>query len=602
MAMRVLLLFLCIGLVMGGPVPYWGGHPNNDKYYTMETTSISSANIALLEERCRVDTSAGLTPIPGQTAGLSGIGSISHDGIYYITTWNGYLLGIRLADCEVMLNVTVATVTGVENDISRTTPIIDGDYVIIGNGQGITAPAPYTAAPTGAWMVSVNRHTGMVRWQTQVESHPAAVITGSGTLVDGVIYGGISSLEEILAAFIPGYACCSFRGSVFALDAATGEFVWANEKAYTVPDVPGISGNAVWGSGPSVDVVRGLVYFASGNNYNVTQEIVDCLDALPVDATKAATDACLGPENLVNAVFAVSIDTGAVVWANRLTGPDSWTMSCLIAGLNPENCPTKEGPDWDNAQAPIITPITVDGVVRDAVCVGQKSGILWCLDADTGAILDAISIGEGGALGGFMWGMSKDDDRFYVSNYNGNYLNYTLPDGRVICTGIIAAVSATDMTIDWARGLDNAVFDGDCPGFQAGPTMPGARARFVGSTVVTNDLAWYGDDIDTIYAMKKETGAIVRRFNVTGTVNAAPSAFGDCVAFLGGYARFGAGTNQPYVRVYCIPPSSPEGLSGGAIVVIVIGAIVACGLIAVILYDLVRSSSAAKAPSRFRRY
>src|SRR6185503_14770804 len=35
----------------------------------------------------------------------------------------------------------------------------------------------------------------------------------------------------------PGYACCTFRGSVAALDAETGTLVW---KSYTIRDAPAL--------------------------------------------------------------------------------------------------------------------------------------------------------------------------------------------------------------------------------------------------------------------------------------------------------------------------------------------------------------------------
>ena len=48
------------------------------------------------------------------------------------------------------------------------------------------------------------------------------------------LYVPVSSLEEVLAAD-PEYACCTFRGSVVALAASTGDLVW---KSFTIPEVP----------------------------------------------------------------------------------------------------------------------------------------------------------------------------------------------------------------------------------------------------------------------------------------------------------------------------------------------------------------------------
>jgi hypothetical protein len=75
---------------------------------------------------------------------------------------------------------------------------------------------------------------------------------------DGVVYAGVSSADE-LVSLTP-----TFRGSVVALSARTGQVLW---QTYTAP--PGYTGNSVWGSTPVVDHTTGLVYVATGNNYTV---------------------------------------------------------------------------------------------------------------------------------------------------------------------------------------------------------------------------------------------------------------------------------------------------------------------------------------------
>src|SRR5256885_201379 len=75
----------------------------------------------------------------------------------------------------------------------------------------------------------------------------------------------------------PGYPCCTFRGSLVALDVKNGDVVW---KTYTIPDAPrllrtyadgtelhGPAGGAIW-SAPTVDVKRGAIYVGTGNTYS----------------------------------------------------------------------------------------------------------------------------------------------------------------------------------------------------------------------------------------------------------------------------------------------------------------------------------------------
>jgi polyvinyl alcohol dehydrogenase (cytochrome) len=76
-----------------------------------------------------------------------------------------------------------------------------------------------------AYVVAVDRFSGAFTWSILVDSHPAAVITSSPLLENGKLYVGVSSAEESFS-LIPNYPCCSFRGSVVSLDAATGKLLW----------------------------------------------------------------------------------------------------------------------------------------------------------------------------------------------------------------------------------------------------------------------------------------------------------------------------------------------------------------------------------------
>ena len=78
---------------------------------------------------------------------------------------------------------------------------------------------------------AVNAITGALVWKTKVEDHPAARITGAPTLYSGILYVPVSAIEEVTGSQST-YQCCTFRGSVVALDIATGKQIW---KAYTIP-------------------------------------------------------------------------------------------------------------------------------------------------------------------------------------------------------------------------------------------------------------------------------------------------------------------------------------------------------------------------------
>ncbi len=244
-----------------------------------------------------------------------------------------------------------------------------------------------------ATVYALNATTGDLEWSRQVDSHPFARITGAPTLYDGRLYVPVSSLEEGQGRS-PTYECCTFRGSVVALDASTGAVIW---KTYTVSAEPraigtreggitrrGPAGAAVWSS-PTVDAKRRLVYAATGNMYSEPQQETS------------------------DAVLALSLDTGEIAWAAQVTPRDVFVVGCN--GNGAVNCPDELGPDFDFGNSPMLT--TTPGG-RDLIVLGQKSGVGWALDPDhRGAVVWDYRAGSGSALGGMEWGSATDGRRAY---------------------------------------------------------------------------------------------------------------------------------------------------------------------------------------------
>ena len=72
-----------------------------------------------------------------------------------------------------------------------------------------------------ARLYAVNAMTGELVWQLKVDEHPNATLTGTPAYHDGALLVPVSSLEVIPAAD-PAYPCCTFRGSLVAIDGQTG--------------------------------------------------------------------------------------------------------------------------------------------------------------------------------------------------------------------------------------------------------------------------------------------------------------------------------------------------------------------------------------------
>jgi polyvinyl alcohol dehydrogenase (cytochrome) len=61
--------------------------------------------------------------------------------------------------------------------------------------------------------------SGELLWKTKVDEHGIARVTGTPALHGNRLYVPVASMEESTAAN-PNYSCCTFRGSVVALEAS----------------------------------------------------------------------------------------------------------------------------------------------------------------------------------------------------------------------------------------------------------------------------------------------------------------------------------------------------------------------------------------------
>lgn len=248
-----------------------------------------------------------------------------------------------------------------------------------------------------ATLYAVDALTGALVWKRQVENYPGATITSSPTLAGDALYVGTSSADEVLGAN-PKYECCKFRGSVSAIDAATGEVRW---KSYTIPEEPkpvrknkdgvqlwGPSGAGVWSS-PAVDLQRGVVYATTGDSYS--------------DPTAATSDAFI----------AFDLKSGKLLWSRQTTPNDAFNIGCALPEALQSNCPQVKGPDFDFGSSPMLIDL---GNGRRALIAGQKSGVVHAVDPDRGGeILWQTTIGKGSSLGGVQWGTAFDGSRVYAA-------------------------------------------------------------------------------------------------------------------------------------------------------------------------------------------
>jgi polyvinyl alcohol dehydrogenase (cytochrome) len=247
-------------------------------------------------------------------------------------------------------------------------------------------------ADQSGYVYAVNAATGTLLWSRKVDEHPMVRLTGSPVYHAGRLFVPTSSYEE--GGRPPGYGCCTFRGSLVALDEREGNLIW---QTFTIPQAPrllrayadgtglwGPSGGAIW-SAPTIDVRRKAIYVGVGNTYSGA------------------------PQSTTDAIVAFDLETGAMRWARQMTPGEYDVFGCAPGEVN---CGPKPGPDFDFGASPML--VTLEGG-RQLIVAGQKSGVVSALDPDhQGRVVWRYRAGGGSGLGGIEWGVASDGVRAFA--------------------------------------------------------------------------------------------------------------------------------------------------------------------------------------------
>jgi polyvinyl alcohol dehydrogenase (cytochrome) len=324
----------------------------------------------------------------------------------------------------------------------------------------------------------VDAGTGALIWKVNADAHPLAAVTGAPTLFDGRLYVPVSSREEAAGGSL-NYPCCTFRGSIVALDAATGRQIW---KTYAIPDPPtptrrNAKGTQLWtGAGaaiwhkPTIDPRARVLYVATGDAYT--------------EPAHRNTDA----------VMAIDLDTGRIVWSVQDYENDAWLVACA---QNPtENCPKDLGPDYDFGAAPML--MTLAGG-RRVLLAGQKSGQVFAHDPDRqGVLVWKTALVEKIGESEILFGGAADGAAAYFGLDNGS-------------------IGAVDPATGQRRWFNP-------------PAPAGPRRGFTAALTAIPGIVFAGNQDGTLRAYDAGTGRLVWTFNMLqefATVNRVPARGGD---------------------------------------------------------------------------
>ena len=371
------MIVVALTLLTSGCWVSYGSDWNNSRDASFETT-ISRANVGDLEELWRVDGTVGSTSTP----------AVFGNTVYF-GGWDGRLRAVDLADGSPLWTRQLTT-TMIDDS-----PLVYGTSVFVGDGAGN--------------LHAVDRLTGVPRWSRDLDPHPNTRIFSSPVAVDDLVIVGVASVE--LAIIKPDY---TFRGSVVALDAATGAERWRVHT--TTNDAQAGAGVSVW-STAAIDAQRHLLFIGTGQTYEQ-----------PASA-------------LGDALLAIDYRTGAIRWVRQFTEGDVYTIFQ----------PAPQGPDADIGAAPNLFRIGD----RDVVGVGDKAGVYAVLDRDTGDTVWARELPTGSHLGGIMTTAAYHSGSLYLaSNTWVNLVDFHDAGNRSTTYALDAATGA----IRWQRALPSAVF------------------------------------------------------------------------------------------------------------------------------------------------
>jgi polyvinyl alcohol dehydrogenase (cytochrome) len=367
---------------------------------------------------------------------------------------------------------------------------------------------------------------GELLWKTHVDDQPRAKIVGAPVFYDGRLYVPLTDGEEGPQSN-PKFECCSGRGAMIALDAATGRQIW---KTYTISEaahvtgknsagIPtsGPSGASIW-SAPTIDAEHGLIYAGTGDNFSDP-------------ATKTS-----------DAVIAFDMKDGKIVWVKQLTEDDVFSLGCLGELKHGCRADGSNGPDFDIGASPILVKLA-NG--KRVLLVSQKSGFAHGLDPDRkGEILWRAQLGHGTVLGGIQWGSATDGKTMYAALSDIGFLYVGTPPKRILDPkaggGLFALDVATGAKVWEARAPDCGERLNCSPAQSAAVSaIPGAV--FSGSadghmraySAVDGKVIW---DFDTTREFTTVNGVVARGGSMDGP---GPVVAGRLLLVPSGYAAWG---------------------------------------------------------------
>lgn len=454
---------------------------------------------------------------------VSGQPALQDGVLYFCDGTSGNVISISASTGGLIWKTAVSSVTGTAGDYCTATVSIDpvNNILVVGSSK------------TGT-VFALSMNTGASIWSTVVETNEYARVTQPPLIYDGIVYVGVSSVEQLAAANFH-YPCCSFSGSFVSLLLETGVVQWST---YTVP--LGYYGVGIYGGPPTLDLSMRQVYIGTGDLYTDPPGLAACEAAVAALGTTFFTeDPCLPDGVYEDSILALDLATGRPNWGRHVGKADVWNVACgptsllkqvesslnIDSSLASYNCPTYNTQNSDFGLAPMIVEL---GGYKDVLLIGQKSGILWTLDNENGNIMNSVSLCPWGYSGGILYEPSNDGNYAFLPLTNSAMTNFSLPhnaapsNASYTVGSAFAAVHAASSSVAWTFGLESWLY-------AALPTSATNDVVFIPAVSRTSPP----NPASSIRALSATTGKVLWTDTTTGLAPTSGVTIGSGQIFLG---------------------------------------------------------------------
>lgn len=350
-------------------------------------------------------------------------------------------------------------------------------------------------------MSALDSTSGKEIWSTRLSTVNTTGVDIQPTVYDGLVYSStVPGTGDLFYA--PGGI-----GIIYAMDQETGKIKWN----FSTVDSPNLWGHPEINSGggcwytPSIDLKTGTMFWAIAN-------------PAPFPGTKdwPSGTSRPGPNLYTDSMMALNHSTGNLLWYNQVYPHDLY--------------------DFDLQIAPILVRANIGGKEQDIVVGAGKMGRVYAFNRTTGAILWETVVGEHNEndqldvlpegitrvkpapIGGVETPMAYSDGFVYVPVID-MYTDWT-PSSLVFSSfnfslgkGELVAVNSSSGKIQWYKVFDSIN---------------------VGAATVVNDLVLTATYDGTIFALKRDTGETVWKYQAPAGINGWPAVAGDTILWPAG--------------------------------------------------------------------